>query len=200
MKDKWYFAVVYMFLVTAFFSSIVIGFSRLTRERVEANRQLAFERSVLEVFALAEDKTSAQLHETFVSCIRLADHPEKRIYNYVLGNQIKGYAIVVSGQGFWAQIKGVIGFDTDKKTITGISFYEQNETPGLGGKIAEAQFCDQFSGIRIAETGKPIGIKAIGLELGDNEVYAITGATQTCTRLQKLINDDLVKWTETNNK
>lgn len=200
MKDKWYFAVVYMFFVTAFFSSIVIGFSRLTRERVEANRQLAFERSVLEVFALAEDKTSMQLHETFVNNIRLTEHPEKRFFNYVLGNKIKGYAVTISGQGFWAQIKGVIGFDVDKKTITGISFYEQNETPGLGGKIAEAEFRDQFHGIKIAETGKPIRIKPLGLELGDNEVYAITGATQTCTRLQKLINDDLIKWIETKNK
>lgn len=200
MKEKWYYAVVYMFFVTAFFSSITIGFSMLTRERVKANRQLAFERSVLEVFSLAKDKTSAQLHETFVNSIRPAEHPEKNIYNYVLENQIRGYAVVVSGQGFWAQIKGVIGFDTDKKTITGISFYEQNETPGLGGKIVEAQFRDQFIGIKIAETGKPIGIKSLGLELGDNEVYAITGATQTCTRLQKLINDDLVKWTETSNK
>ncbi len=198
MKEKWYFAVVYMFFVTAFFSSIIIGFSRLTRQRVEANRQLAFERSILEVFALAEDKTPMQLHETFVNSIRPAEHPE--IFNYVLENQIKGYAVAISGQGFWAQIKGVIGFDADKKTITGISFYEQNETPGLGGKIVEAQFRDQFSGIKIAGTGEPIRIKPLGLELGDNEVYAITGATQTCTRLEKLINADLVKWTQTKNK
>ena len=49
MREKPWFPAVYMFVVTAFFSSIVIGFSRLTEKRVEANTTLAFEKAVLSV-------------------------------------------------------------------------------------------------------------------------------------------------------
>ena len=42
MKDKPYYPIVYMFVITAFFSSILIGLAQLTRHRVEANEQLGF--------------------------------------------------------------------------------------------------------------------------------------------------------------
>ena len=48
MKDRPFFAVIYMFAVTAFFSAVLIGFARLTRDRVDANQQLAFEKAVLD--------------------------------------------------------------------------------------------------------------------------------------------------------
>lgn len=190
MKDRPWFAVVYMFVVTAFFSSVVIGFARFTSERVEANRQLAFERAVLEVFGLAEGKTAGQLHDTFVS--RITEDGG----TYLLADEgaIKGYAVMVGGKGFWAPIKGVVGIGADRRTITGISFFEQNETPGLGGEIVEPEFRDEFVGKVISASGDPIGIKPLGSVLGESEVYAITGATQTCIRLEKFLNEDLARW------
>ncbi|MHC5119399.1 MAG: hypothetical protein ACYSOH_05185, partial [Planctomycetota bacterium] len=65
MKDKPFCAVVYMFIVTAFFSAVLIGFARLTRDKVEANRQIAFEEAVLEVFPDIEARTNAQIHQIF---------------------------------------------------------------------------------------------------------------------------------------
>jgi len=52
-KQSW-FPIAYMFCVTAFFSSIVIGLTRLTSDRVEANETLAFERAVLSVLPEVE--------------------------------------------------------------------------------------------------------------------------------------------------
>jgi hypothetical protein len=39
-----------------------------------------------------------------------------------------------------------------------------------------------------------MGIRPVTRELRDNEIHAITGATQTSVRLEKLINDRLVRW------
>ena len=47
MTEKKWFPIVYMFIVTCFFSSIVIGFTMFSSERVEANAQLSFEKAVL---------------------------------------------------------------------------------------------------------------------------------------------------------
>ena len=82
----------------------------------------------------------------------------------------------------------------DQRTITGIAFYEQNETPGLGGRIVEEDFCGQFAGKTMILGDKVLGFKPEGETLKENQVHAITGATQTCIRLEKLINDGLSAW------
>ncbi len=197
MKDKPWFSVVYMFIVTAFFSSVVIGFARFTQDRVEANRQLAFEKAVLEVCGLAQGISTGQIHAIFVERIRLLEDAE--LASVVMDDQekISGYVVPLAGKGFWAPIKGVLGLGLDKRTITGIAFYEQNETPGLGGEITEEEFRDQFVGRKLADKDEAIGIKPFGAELNTNQVHAITGATQTCTRLEKLINNSVKQWRKT---
>ena len=194
IRDKPWFAVVYMFCVTAFFSFIIIGFAQVTKDRVKANEQLALERAVLEVFDLAEGKTPPQIHQTFIDEVRKED--DGAYYVHLYGEEVQGsaVAVVVRGKGFWAQIEGVVGISPDRKTILGIAFYEQNETPGLGAEITRPAFGNQFKGLRLGAKERPIGIKPFGAELAGNEVHAISGATQTCTRLEKLINDDLTKW------
>ncbi len=192
IRDKPWFAVVYMFCVTAFFSFIIIGFAQITKDRVKANEQLAFETAVLEVFDMAKEKTPPQIHQTFVDEIRKED--DGAYYVRLDGEKVGGFAVVVSGKGFWAWIEGVVGISPDRKTILGIAFYEQSETPGLGAEITGPAFGNQFEGLRLGPVEKPIGIRPFGAELADNEVHAISGATQTCTRLEKLINKDLTIW------
>ncbi len=194
MKDKPWYPVVYMFAVTAVFSSVIIGFAGYTSDLVNANKQLAFERAVLDVFNLAGGKTSVQLHETFINRIKFTDSSGDCPCLLMDDGEIAGYAIPVSGKGFWAEIKGIVGIALDGRTITGIAFYEQNETPGLGAEIVTPAFRDQFINKTMAPSGEPIGIRPFGSQLAGNEVHAITGATQTCRRLEKLINDDLAKW------
>jgi Na+-transporting NADH:ubiquinone oxidoreductase subunit C len=198
-KKSWY-PVAYMFCVTAFFSSIVIGLTRLTSERVEANEKLAFERAVLSVLPdlEVETMTRSQIHNTFTELIEKSDDLSKDVYTARRNDQIIAYIVIISGQGFWAPIKGIIGIKPDKRTISGIAFYEQNETPGLGAEITKAPFKNQFKGKVISSEGKPINIKRPGTELGDNEVHAVTGATQTSTRLETIINTDLKKWIDQN--
>jgi Na+-transporting NADH:ubiquinone oxidoreductase subunit C len=196
MRDKWWFPVVYMFVMTAFFSSIVIGFSQFTSDRVEANEYLAFEKAVLAVLPGLLDTTEGrvQLHRKFVE--RIGDPNEQSGGACTLkeAGKIIAYALPISGQGFWAPIKGVIGIEADRQTITGIAFYEQNETPGLGAQITKDAFRIQFNGKVISLTGKPLNIKRPSDVLGKSDVYAVTGATQTSTRLEKIINDSLKDW------
>jgi len=194
MKNKPWFAVVYMFVVTAFFSSIVIGFAAFTKDRVEANKQIAFERSVLEVFDLAKGVAAGNIHSVFVEKIKEPDEKSGGAYLYVEDGETKGYAVPISGKGFWAPIKGIIGVSADKKTVTGISFYEQNETPGLGAEIEQLDFRSQFEGKLLGEGDEVFGIVPLGTELADNQVNAISGATQTCTRLELIINENISMW------
>ncbi len=196
MKEQRWFPILYMFLTTAFFSTIIIGFTSMTRQRVEANQKLAFERAVISVVPeLAGEKLSnAEVHQRFTEMVDEPTEASGGAYTVKKNGQLMIYALPVSGQGFWAPIGGIIGIEPDKKTVTGIAFYQQNETPGLGAEITKPPFRNQFKGKVLASQGKPLGMKRPGEELGNSNVHAITGATQTSTRLEGIINSALTQW------
>ena len=196
MQDKRWFAPLYMFIVTAAFSSIVIGFARRTDSLVEANAQLALEKAVLQVLPSLYNQTASrtELHKTFIEQVGKPSDESGEAYTLKDNGRVVAYAVPFSGQGFWAPIKGFIGVKDDKKTVTGIAFYEQTETPGLGAEITKPAFKNQFPGIVLAEQGKPINLKRAGESLNANECHAVTGATQTSGCVDKILNEALKEW------
>ena len=108
-----------MFVVTAVFSSILIGFSRLTREKVRANQELAFERAVLEVFPEIKVESNKEVHAIFTG--QFVKKDELGAWLYYRNHELAGYAVAVEGKGFWASIKGIVGIEKDQQTITGVS-------------------------------------------------------------------------------
>jgi Na+-transporting NADH:ubiquinone oxidoreductase subunit C len=196
IRKKSWFPIAYMFCVTAIFSSVVIGLTRFTSKRVEANEKLAFERAVLSLLPDVDigTMTRLEIHNKFTEMIDGPDESSKGAYTAKRDGRTIAYVLLISGQGFWAPIKGVIGIKTDRETITGIAFYEQNETPGLGAEITKAPFKKQFKGKLISSENQPINFRRPGATLGDNEIHAVTGATQTSNRLEIIINTELEKW------
>jgi len=98
----------------------------------------------------------------------------------------KGYAIPFSGAGLWGTIRGYLAVSADLKTVLGLTFVEQNETPGLGGRIDEPQFKEQFRGLPIAQGD--------AIRYGQNQgvqLDAVTGATQTSSAILRILNSAL---------
>jgi Na+-transporting NADH:ubiquinone oxidoreductase subunit C len=196
MRDKVWYPVLYMFAATAFFSSILIGLARFSHDRVEANQRLSVEKAVLEVLPieLPPEASSIELHRIFLERVTGPSATSGSAYVLPEGDKVVAYAVPLEGKGYWDTIRGFIGIASDRKTVTGISFYEQNETPGLGAEIVQPPFREQFVGKRIAEGDRPLGFLPVGSALGESEVHAITGATQTSTRVERIINEDLAGW------
>ncbi|NIO84625.1 MAG: FMN-binding protein, partial [Candidatus Aminicenantes bacterium] len=73
----------------------------------------------------------------------------------------------------------------------GIRFYQQEETPGLGGEIGSAWFQEQFVGKKIVSASGEPGFKVlkVGQTGGINAVDGITGATMTSERVQTIIDN-----------
>ena len=196
MREKRWYAPVYMFIITAAFSSVVIGFALKTENLVAANSQLALEKAVLQVMPTLYNEAAGrlELHRVFVEQVGLPTEESGGAYVFKKDGLIQAYAVPFSGRGFWAQISGVIGVKLDRRTVTGIAFYEQSETPGLGAEIVQPPFRNQFPGRMLAGQGKPLNMKRPGEPLAENEYHAVTGATQTSTRLEKIINETLSQW------
>jgi len=161
----------------------------------EANAEAEKNHNILNVLQVPypSKSSSQQLVKIFEESVRLEQLGELKIYRYVPpkdSDNDETVAVGFEGPGLWGPVKGFLALGQDMKTILGITFYEQEETPGLGGEIVSSWFREQFVGKSIVdEAGNPgIIIKSDG-EPAPNKVDAITGATMTCDKVQAMLNE-----------
>lgn len=96
------------------------------------------------------------------------------------------YIFEFEGRGLWGMIKGLVSLKSDLETIDNIKVIAQEETPGLGGRIAEEAFLKQFHNKKFApELILTLRQKAVK----DTEIDAISGASLTSKAFVDMIND-----------
>ncbi|MHC4119437.1 MAG: FMN-binding protein [Planctomycetota bacterium] len=118
-------------------------------------------------------------------------------YVYEADGKRLGIAMRFAGPGLWGPVKGFLALEPDMKTIRGLTFYEQEETPGLGGEIAAQWFLDQFVGKSIVDSaGTPGIIISSAGEPAANKVDGISGATMTCDKVQAMLNEAIKRIVE----
>jgi len=113
------------------------------------------------------------------------------IYNVYKENKIALTVFPVCGKGLWSTLYGFIALDKDLNTVRGITFYEHNETPGLGGEIDNSKWQAGWVGRKIYKEGKPV-LKLIKGKAGPAredpyQVDALSGATLTSKGVTHLI-------------
>ena len=97
------------------------------------------------------------------------------------GNDLGTVVSVTNKDGRDAPISLSVGIQPDG-TISGIVYTDLNETPGIGMKVADASFTDQF-----------VGVKAEKLAIG-GEIDAATGATISSEAVVNAVNAALDFW------
>ena len=125
------------------------------------------------VDGITRDKISAQEEET-IKLMLSEMFPEMsryefedEIYTIYSDDEMAGYAFLAVGKGYGGDINILVGLN-DETTIKGITIISQEETPGLGTRIAEPFFTDQFTGIAISE---------VVLSRDGGQIDAITSST-----------------------
>ena len=111
--------------------------------------------------------------------------------SYFIGRkdgEVIGYAVLTEGSGFQGMIKLMVGFDRDVTKITGLEILENVETPGLGNRITEDWFKEQFKD-RMPELCVVKGRKPEN----EHEIMAITGATISSKAVTKIVNQAFEK-------
>ena len=99
-----------------------------------------------------------------------------------------------AGAGLWGTIYALVGFNAQRTALTGFAIRGHNETPGLGARMEEPWFRNQFAGksgpfTTINDEPKD---KQTGGSTGNNEMDAITGATVTTRAVQVMLNQSLL--------
>lgn len=129
-------------------SAVLLSFTDdITRGKI-AEQEVAQVRSVLE--EMFPNMTSLTL--------------ENDIYMVLENDTTIGYGFVAVGRGYGGEISILVGLE-NKTTVKGIVIISQDETPGLGTRVAEEPFTSQFAGVDIDDVRL------------DGEIDAITGST-----------------------
>jgi Na+-transporting NADH:ubiquinone oxidoreductase subunit C len=191
-------SVFYMFLITLFFASLVSTVKLLSERKIEFNQEIKLQRIILEVLTIPVEKGTPDEHivQLFKERVKSIEVGQKTIYvGYEMdGQTIRGYALPVGGPGFWGPIQGMVSIDPQATKVLGLAFTKHSETPGLGGRITESWFTDQFKGLPLhpIEGNRNIFyLKPEGTGKAANELDAITGATNTSSAVQAFLNQDL---------
>ncbi|RKY06387.1 MAG: hypothetical protein DRP56_07505 [Planctomycetota bacterium] len=179
-------------------ATLLTAAAEFTRPRQEENKKAEEIRNILSALKIPfdADTSPAGLIEVFEQDVAeqtLGQDEPLTVYAYKPegSDAIKAVAVRFAGPGLWGPIKGFLALEPDYKTIRGLSFYEQEETPGLGGEITTVGFCGQFEGHQIADEQGQWGIDIVagGADAtGVNEIAGITGATMTCDKVEEMIN------------
>ena len=187
-----------MFFITLFFTSMVSGVKILNEDKIERNQKAKLQKIILKVLHIPEkgEPPEAILNEIYEARVRSIQVEGKTLYlGYEEdGKKIRGYAFPVGGPGFWGPIYGMVAVDPEASEIMGIAFYKHSETPGLGARITEDWFKDQFAGLPIypIEGQKKIFyLKPEGTGRLSNELDAVTGATGTSRSVESFVNNEL---------
>jgi len=93
-----------------------------------------------------------------------------------------GYAFMTDGKGYGGKIGILVGLETNR-ALRGIRVISHQETPGLGAKITDTDFLDQFVGLVPAQ---------LALARDGGAVDAITGATISSRAVAEGISAGLV--------
>ena len=190
---------IYMTVVVIIVAVLLAVVSQALAPKQQANILLDKQKQILG--ALKVDFSQADPAEVYYTLVQDTLRYENGTEVYVanLNGDIK-YILPLSGKGLWGGIGGYLALDVDKNTIYGVNFNHESETPGLGAKIVEMPFREQFEGKHIRNAaGEVVSVavlKAGKHADGQEQVDAISGATITSSGVSTMLEVNLGEYAE----
>ncbi len=187
------FTVGFMFAITFIFISAVSLLYLSTQELVRGNESLYLRRAVMDAagadgaFSRSSDDVTRWYDQHVTDqTVRLPAGGTMHVYVIVdpaTGAPV-GYAVRRIGNGLWGKIEAMVGLNGTLEALIGFSVIAQNETPGLGARITEDWFRQQFKG----KTGPFTLVPENTRSSSPHEMDAITGASVTSAGVRDMLN------------
>ena len=142
-----------LLIVCAVVAAVVSGVHAMTDSRYQQNLTEEKRQAIVRIFG----------SETITYRTLSGEGDAEPVYEVLEGENVVGYCVELASPGFGGDISMTVGFEADG-SILGVSIVSLSETPGLGSRVQEAAYLDQYKG----QSGT--------LTLGE-DVDAIAGAT-----------------------
>lgn len=146
--------------------------------------------------AMKDDKLNQDIESQYD--IGLAKREQQTWVYLVLGDnqQIEQVVLPIYGMGLWSTLYGYVAVDNDIRTISGLTYYEHGETPGLGGEVENPNWKAKWVGKQIWLEGAPRSDEnlMVGVAKGapppdkaDYMVDGLSGATITSRGVDSML-------------
>lgn len=203
-----------MVIIVAFMLAFVASALKDTQEANVANdtkgqilSALGYDKATIDVAAVYAEKVQdnvleagelkpykGQFNTTYGKLIK---NGELHVFTGTTTEGKQAYVIPVVGRGLWGGLWGYIAVNDTKDKVLGTYFYHESETAGLGARIGEKRFQDQFIGKPIFdEGGEEVALTVVkaGAAQSENEVDGVTGATLTSNGVAAMVKDGLTAY------
>lgn len=211
-KESLLYTVVFSLVVTFILVLPLTVANELTKAQVEQNTRVSDALSILQAMDLPADKTKpVELLATYdglakfkkldgklvsvsnedVEKARKAKSPIQPLYFRGEKDGQVIWAGAFTGPGLWGNVTLALGFDATIGRLVGYAPVAQVETPGLGARIADPWFIEQFFGQKVPESGvfKFVAGSGTGDPNKDNDTLdGVTGATITTNAVRDILN------------
>lgn len=121
----------------------------------------------------------SNIHE---QTVKVGSGEEKTVYLVMDGDEIERVVLPIEGSGLWGMMYGFLAVEGDGRTAYGISFYEHQETPGLGAAVDNPSWQAKWRGKQLVDSrGNPQIqiVKGRAPEGSDHQIDGLAGATLT---------------------
>jgi len=178
---------VFVLILGAITSLLLVGMDLLTAERIEANENANLYAAILDSNEVSYN--FGTISNTFESEITVVEEDEYTLYYHEASGNV---SFVFIGGGVWGPIEGVLTLESDFETIVAMKILQQEETPGLGGIIANPEYLATYEGVKMVPE-----IDITHSNQGDdNQVDAITGGTRTSNSVEIILNNTYAEYSE----
>ena len=181
-KDSYLYTIIFTFVLTAVFATVLAVTQAYYLPKITENEANVERQAILKVLGITSEFDLVTTFNEQVTAVTAGGSSTFAMYD-ADGSPIS-YAFPLDGQGLWGSIRGYIGVSATFDRLLGMEFVEQNETPGLGGRIDEAWYKEQFAGVPLVP----------GEELAyGSGIDAITGATSSSNAVLNILNNTIAE-------
>jgi Na+-transporting NADH:ubiquinone oxidoreductase subunit C len=181
--------ILFMIAITVVFTLVLATINEVTADRIALNEQADEQRSFLNVVEVDHEGLSAEeVNTLFQEVFEEITAADRQLYEVHIDGELQGYVYPMADNAVWGELRGIMGISSDFEELLGVEFLSHNETPGLGGRIEEDDFKDQFRGYDISNVEDDNFIDYEG------ELDAISGATGTSNAVRRIMNSHLYEF------
>ena len=156
-----------LLLIAGIMAFALAAVNAVTEERIAENNAAEVNAVLAQIFG---DGIDAKTVDADVQ------EPVREVYEIRSGSDLLGWALKCSPSGFKAEIDMIVGVNADG-TCRAVKVVSLSETPGLGARVGEDKFLDQFSG-KTADDNVEVKVN----------VDEVTGATISSRAVTEAVN------------
>jgi len=116
-----------------------------------------------------------------------------KVYLVKKGDAIDSIILPMHGYGLWSTMYGFLALEADGQTVKSINFYDQAETPGLGGEVVNPNWRALWKGKKVYDESGEVKLGLIKGVVDTNkagseyDVDGLAGATLTSLGVSNLV-------------